>query len=161
MSHGCTALSHMSIMSHIWCRSTALSHNDIGLIYWASIEPLSHIEPYWCLSHSIELFWCLMLLLLHCDAVALCRAVYIWTGRTIWRRWWTAKVEHLVISRERRRLGANRLPCIGLYPTRSAYFGSDGCKKAKSEFPPFHLVQTYITLHFIGFFELSFFFATL
>ena len=39
-------------------------------------------------------------------------------------------------------LGANRLPCIGLNPTRSAYFGSDGCKMVRNEFPPLHLVQT-------------------
>ena len=29
--------------------------------YGASIEALSNSEPYWWFSHSIELFWCLML----------------------------------------------------------------------------------------------------
>ena len=56
------------------------------------------------------------------------------------------KVENLVISRKRRRPGANRLPCIGLNPTRPAYFGSDGCKKVRNEFPLLQLVQTYIRL---------------
>ena len=55
----------------------------------------SHIEAYWYL----ELFWCLMW------------AIYIWTVRAkcdceqcawascaIWCRWWTAKVENLVIN---------------------------------------------------------------
>ena len=32
---------------------------DMLIPYWASIKPLSHIEPYWCLSHKTELlFWC-------------------------------------------------------------------------------------------------------
>ena len=80
-------------------------------------------------------------------------------------QWWMAKVENLVISqvisRERRGLGANHLACIGLKPTRSAYFGSDGSKKVRDKFPPLHFVQAYNRFHFIGFFELFFFFATL
>ena len=58
-------------------------------------------------------------------------------------------VTYVRISRERKRPGVNHLPCISLNPIRSAYFGSDGCEKVRSEFPPLHLVQTYITLHWI------------
>ena len=60
------------------------------------------------------------------------------------------------LSRERRRVGANRLPCTGLNPTRSAYFDSDGCKKVRNEFPSLHLVQTYITLDYISLASLNF-----
>ena len=60
------------------------------------------------------------------------------------------KVENLVISRKRRCAGANHLPCIGLNLTRSAYFGSDGCKKVRNKFPPLNLVQIF-TLYYITF----------
>ena len=66
----CTALSHMIIDG--WCNDidpyydawcTALSH--VGARIECLIEPaLSHwtiLSHYWCLLHSIELFWCLML----------------------------------------------------------------------------------------------------
>ena len=51
---------------------------------------------------------------------------------------------YLAISQERKCFGDNRLPCIGLNPTKSAYFGSDECKTVRNEFPLLHL-----TLHLL------------
>ena len=48
------------------------------------------------------------------------------------------------LSREKRRLGANRLPCIGLNPTRSAYSGLDVCKTVRNKFPPCKNVRNKI-----------------
>ena len=114
------------------------------LIYWASIEPLSHIVSYWCLLHSIELFWCLMLCCIELSSLHLnwAHIMRLWTVRM-------HKLRNMALMVDGKswkldyitRIGANCLPCIGLYP----YFGSDGCKKARSEFPLLHLVQTYIT----------------
>ena len=72
---------------------------------------------------------------------------------------WTAKVENLVISRERRHLSANRLPCIGLNPTRSSYFGSDGMQKGQKQFLS---IVPRTDLHYISLASSNvFFFSTL
>ena len=61
---------------------------------------------------------------------------------TIWRQWWTAGV----VEKE----GVLALiACLTSVSnlTRSAYFGSDGCKKVRNELPPFTLYR--LTLHYI------------
>ena len=125
-----------------------------------------HVEPAWCMLQSVESVWCMpctewwaSLLyateqwvcckwwtsLMHaCYKAAshLMHAVDQWVNYIFCRQWWTGKVETCVITWERRCPGANCLAWIGLNPTRIAYFGSDGCKKVRSEFPPLHLVHT-------------------
>ena len=94
--------------------------------YWASIA--------WTILSHTELFWCLM----PCCIVVYIREQYdcrqcACASCAIWRR-----VEVLYLEKEGV-LALIALPCIGLNPTRSAYFSSDGCEKVRNEFPPLHL----------------------
>ena len=76
-----SALSHMIIRywAILWLRyqSTAVSRNDIDALlsqHWTT-------EPYWCLSHSIELFSCLMLCCIELSSLHLnwARKTRLWT----------------------------------------------------------------------------------
>ena len=87
----CTALSHILMPDSIepWMHSIE-PYDYYWYIWCKDIEPYDMsdaqhwaIEPYWSLSHSIELFWCLVLCCIKLSSLHLnwARKMQLWTMR--------------------------------------------------------------------------------
>ena len=140
---------------------------------WCIIEPAlnallsQHWAIYWCLSHSsIELFWCLMLCCIVQSSLHLnwARIMRLWTVRMRKLRNMASidggrqkvKTWYYILSRERRRVGANHFPCTGLNPTQEVDILARTIAKRSERIPS---VAPYITFHsrLLRTFLLSFF----
>ena len=120
--HDATVLSHMVCLMH-------------------SIESLSHTEPYWAILKPLTQHWAILTLIINalmhwaeqCTFELGAHNVIVNNAHAQAVQYGVDSGQQMItllyISRERKHLGANRLSCIGLNPTRITYFGSDGCQK--------------------------------
>ena len=77
--HSIDPYNYWCILQQYWYIIIYLMHNIEPC--WYLIEPLSHVEQYWCLSHSIELFWYLMICCIELSTLHLKWTMRLWTVR--------------------------------------------------------------------------------